>query len=337
MIGIGLIGAGRIGTLHAKLIHAAAGCRVVSVFDEKRTAADQLAAAVDATPSGTAAELVNHPNVDAVFICSPTDTHVDMVAVAAKAGKAIFCEKPIDLKISRVVECARILERCPVPFTVGFHRRFDPHHRSLREEVQQGRIGNVEQIRIVSRDPAPPPLDYVRRSGGIFRDMMIHDLDQCRFILRQEIVRVFATGCVLIDQGIQDAGDFDTATAILWTASGATCAIQNSRRCTYGFDQRIEVFGSTGSISLENVTTTRTAISNDSGRITRPLPRHFPERYHEAYSAQLAAFVEALARGARPQTTVLDGLWSLAIADAADLSARTGSTVEIRDPMTSGC
>jgi myo-inositol 2-dehydrogenase/D-chiro-inositol 1-dehydrogenase len=323
MLGIGLIGAGRIGTLHARNINDAEGCRVTAIYDERNSSATELAAAVGGQVCDSAAELVANPDVDAVFICSSTDTHVEMVGLTARAGKAIFCEKPIDLDVARVQECIGVLEQYPVPFTIGFHRRFDPHHRTLQEEVRRGRIGRIEQVRIVSRDPAPPPIEYSRRSGGIFRDMMIHDIDQCRFLLGEEFVGVFAIGSVLVDPAIGIAGDFDTATATVWTATGASCTIQNSRRCSYGFDQRIEVFGNKGTLALDNIALTQTSVFDETGLSTPALPRHFPERYREAYRKELAAFIDAVTKGEPPETTARDGLMSLVLADAAERSAQT--------------
>jgi myo-inositol 2-dehydrogenase/D-chiro-inositol 1-dehydrogenase len=328
-IGVGLIGAGRIGTLHAELVGAAKCCRIAAIYDADEGRASKLATVVGGRVCESATALVHDSAVSAVYICSPTDTHVEMIRLAASAGKPIFCEKPIDLDIARVQECLEVLARHPVPFTIGFHRRFDPHHRALWSEVVKGRIGRIEQIRVVSRDPAAPPLDYIRRSGGIFRDMMIHDLDQCRWLLGEEFIGVFAIGSVLTDSAITETGDFDTATATFWTARGASCTIQNSRRCTYGFDQRIEIFGEKGRLSLENVPLTQTSIFDASGNVSPTLPQHFPQRYRDAYREQLAAFIQAITKGLSPEVTALDGLRSLILANAAERSARTGHAISI--------
>lgn len=331
MVGIGLIGAGRIGKLHASTIRRAQNCRLVAVYDEQRASAETLTSIVGGTVCDHVDALIDNPAVDAVFVCSPTDTHVDMVTLSARAGKAVFCEKPIDLDIARVLHCVSVLEQHPVPFAMGFHRRFDPHHREMYDEIRRGRIGQIEQIHFVSRDPAPPPLAYIQRSGGIFRDMMIHDLDQCRFILGEELDSLFATGSVLVDPQIGTSGDFDTVTATLWTSTGVSCTIQNSRRCSYGFDQRIEVFGSKGSIALGNVPLTQTCAFGDTGLVKPTLPRHFPQRYHDAYDRQLAAFVDTVTKGTVLCATALDGLWALVLADAAERSVRTGQLVRIAD------
>jgi myo-inositol 2-dehydrogenase / D-chiro-inositol 1-dehydrogenase len=328
-IGLGLIGAGRIGTLHAEIAGTTKNCRIAAIYDADKQRARGLAQAVGGRVCDSVTDLLHDGAVGAVLICSPTDTHVEMTALAARAGKAIFCEKPIDLDIARVQGCLEVLTQHPVPFTVGFHRRFDPHHRALRNEIAKGRIGRIEQIRIVSRDPVAPPLEYIRRSGGIFRDMMIHDIDQCRWLLGEELVGVFAIGSVLTDPEITGTGDFDTATATFWAAGGASCTIQNSRRCSYGFDQRIEIFGEKGRLSLENVPLLQTTVFDEVGLIGATLPRHFPQRYQEAYRNQLAAFVEMVAKGTAPETGALDGLKALMLADGAARSARSKRAVAI--------
>ncbi len=329
MLGIGLIGAGRIGSLHAENIRRSRACRLVTVFDANQNSGQALASLHGASAVPLIEDVLLNTDVSAVFVCSPTDTHVDILRRIAPTGKAIFCEKPIDLNISHVRNCLSVLEERSVPFTIGFHRRFDPHHRALRDAVHNGAVGEVEQIRIVSRDPAPPPISYIKRSGGIFRDMMIHDLDQCRFLLPEPLIGVFAKGSSLIDPEIEKAGDYDAATATFWTTRGVTCSIQNSRRCAAGFDQRIEVFGSKGTLSLENVAVNSLSLGDGSGFLSSKLPEHFPQRYNEAYRLQLEAFVDAVSSGRQPDTRGYDGLMSLVLADAAEQSARTGSSVVI--------
>ncbi len=332
MIAIGLIGAGRIGALHARNIAESRKVELLLVHDADNLRAERVASDCGARVAATAEEVITNSAVHAVAICSPTDTHVDLVSSAAAAGKAVFCEKPLDLDLVRATSCLDILARHPVPFTIGFHRRFDPHHLELRNRVQSGTIGDVEQIRIVSRDPSPPPVDYVRRSGGIFRDMMIHDLDQLRFLLGRRVVGVFAHGSVLVNAAIGEAGDFDTATAVFWTEDGATVTVHNSRRASYGFDQRIEVFGSRGSVSMDNVPATQTVIA-DAGGFTVPRnPGAFQERYATAYKYEIEAFAATLEAGGSPEPTAFDGVMSLALADAANASARSGQPVNIEYP-----
>lgn len=329
MIGFGLIGAGRIGALHARNIAQGANTRLVLVHDPEEGRAVELAASHGASVATSPEEILSSADVTAVAICSPTDTHVDLVGAAAIAGKAIFCEKPIDLDLERVRACLATLRKHPVPFAIGFHRRFDPHHLALRDAVRTGAVGRIEQIRMISRDPGPPPLEYIRRSGGIFRDMMIHDLDQMRFLLGEPLEGVFARGEVMIDPAIADAPDYDTATAMFWAGSGATVVIQNSRRASYGFDQRIEVFGSKGTIALDNVSLTQTRLADREGYRSPGLPEHFPQRYADAYRSELSSFAEAVEAGRMPEPGAEDGLNSLILANAAAESARTGAPAKI--------
>lgn len=242
----------------------------------------------------------------------------------------MFCEKPVDLAMSRVEEAVAALRDHPVPFMIGFHRRHDPTHRAARDTIRDGRIGRVVQARIVSADPAPPPPDYLRRSGGIFRDMMIHDLDQLRFLLGVEFVGVHAIGSRLLDPGTFEAvDDFDTATATFWTADGVACVVQNARRSAVGFEQRVEVRGAEGAVRVENPGRTSLAVDGAEGRRWDALHHHFPARYAEAYRAELAAFVTALREGAAPEPGIDAAVRSLAMADAAERSAREGRAVEI--------
>ena len=336
MIGFGLIGAGRIGALHAGNIAQGANTDLVLIHDPEGARAADLAARHGAAVAASPEEVFGSPDVSAVAICSPTDTHVDFIERAATAAKAVFCEKPIDLDIDRVHACLHTLRQHPVPFAIGFHRRFDPHHVALRDAVRSGVLGRIEQIRIVSRDPAPPPISYIRRSGGIFRDMMIHDLDQMRFLLGEPLIGVFARGEVMVDPAIAEAPDYDTATAMFWAASGATVTIQNCRRSSYGFDQRVEIFGSKGTIAMDNVRLTQTQFAGSGGYLSPKLPEHFPQRYAEAYRSELANFADAVEAGRKPEPSAEDGLLSLVLANAATESARTGRAVAISSPDAGG-
>jgi myo-inositol 2-dehydrogenase / D-chiro-inositol 1-dehydrogenase len=332
-VGIGLIGAGRIGSLHAHIVRRDSSSRLVKIYDANRRAAEDLAAAIGAEVTASADELASDPGVDAVYICSPTDTHVEMIALAAKYNKAIFCEKPIDLDIEKVKQCVLVLNQAPVIFSLGFHRRYDAHHRALKVAIEGGAVGKIEQIRIMSRDPQPPPIEYIRRSGGIFRDMMIHDLDQARWLMGKEFVGVFAHGAVLVDADIGAAGDYDTVTATFWTDGGQTCTIQNSRKCTYGFDQRIEIFGSEGRLALDNIPTTQMTLFCEKGLIGSVLPQHFPQRYENAYRSELEILTSAVRGRGQPEAGAADGLWSLVLADAATESARYRKPVNILAPQ----
>ncbi|MBV9018718.1 MAG: inositol 2-dehydrogenase [Alphaproteobacteria bacterium] len=328
MISFCQFGAGRIGAIHAANIAAHPGARLHSVVDTDDAAAERLAARHGAVVRSRAEALAD-AEIDAVVIASSTDTHADLVEAAANAGKAIFCEKPLDLDRRRAEACVAVAEACGVPLMVGFNRRFDPNFARLEREIRAGRIGQPEILRIASYDPAPPPLDFVRRSGGLFRDMMIHDLDMACWLLGEAPVEVFASASVLVDPAIGAAGDVDTAVVTLRMASGALCQIANSRRAVYGYDQRIEVLGSKGALQAENVVESTVVFSGIEGVVSdKPLP-FFLERYAEAYRRELDHFVASVAGGAGPLVGGRDGVRALALADAASESARSGRPVAL--------
>ena len=313
---IGLLGAGRIGKVHAKAISGAAGATLVAVSDALPDAAAaigrQYGCDVRSIDEIAAAE-----GIDAVVICTPTDTHADLIERFARAGKAVFCEKPIDLNLTRVRACLAVVRETNATLMVGFNRRFDPHFRAVRAEIDAGTIGRVEQVVITSRDPGAPPYDYIPRSGGIFRDMTIHDFDMARFLLGEEIASVSAVASVLVDPKIGDLGDFDSASVILVTATGRQCMIGNSRRATYGYDQRIEVHGSLGSVSAENQRPVSIEVANAKGYTRPPLHDFFMTRYTEAYAAEIAAFIAAVSGTAVAAPSGEDGLAALALSEAA--------------------
>jgi myo-inositol 2-dehydrogenase/D-chiro-inositol 1-dehydrogenase len=273
-------------------------------------------------------------DVDGVVICTPTDTHADLIERFAKVGKAIFCEKPVDLDISRVQACLAVVEEESATLMVGFNRRFDPDFQALKSSIDAGQIGEVEMVTIISRDPEAPPYEYITRSGGIFRDMMIHDFDVARWMLGEEVVSVQAAASVLTDPNIGKYGDFDSANTILKTASGKHCSITNSRRASFGYDQRIEVHGSTGCVAVDNHHQSRINVANAQGYTKPPLLDFFMSRYVAAYSAEIEHFVECLASGSQPHTDGYDGLMSLALAEAALESVRTGSAVNPKDLLS---
>jgi myo-inositol 2-dehydrogenase/D-chiro-inositol 1-dehydrogenase len=323
MINIGILGCGRIGQVHGATLRGLTNARAVAVADAMPVAAEGLAAKLGAKVMDADA-LINDPGIDAVIIGTPTTTHYDLIHQAAAAGKAIFCEKPIDLSVARIHDCLAAVERAGVPFMVAFNRRFDPHFAHLQRQIADQVIGNVEIVTILSRDPAPPPIGYVKTSGGIFRDMMIHDLDMARFLLGEEPVELTAAASCLVDPEIGEAGDFDTAVVTLQTASGKLCQISNSRRASYGYDQRIEVHGSTGMLRADNVLETTVELANAAGmRKATPEP-FFLERYAAAYRAEMMHFVEALASGVAVSPSGEDGLRAQVLADAADAAARDG-------------
>lgn len=315
-IGFALLGAGRIGQVHGRAIASNPEARLVAVSDP---VAEAAAAAVGryGGQARTIEQIEAAEDVDAVVICTPTDTHASLIERFARAGKAIFCEKPIDLSAERVRQCLQVVAATGAPLMIGFNRRFDPHFLALKKAIVNGAIGDVEMVQIVSRDPAPPPPSYIASSGGIFRDMTIHDFDMARFLLGEEPVSVFATGSVLIDPAIGIQGDFDSVSVILTTASGKHCSISNSRRATYGYDQRIEVHGSKGVASSENQRPVDIQIATASGYTRPPLHDFFMSRYTEAYAAEIAAFISALKHDVQPSPDGVDGLAALLLAEAA--------------------
>ena len=322
----GVIGAGRIGKIHGGNIARRSDCVVALVADADANAAHALAAATGAKV-GSVEEIIAAKDIDAVAICSPTDTHADLIELAAKAGKAIFCEKPIDLSVERVRACLEVVRSSKVKLMIGFNRRFDPNFSSVRKRIQDGAIGQVEIVQITSRDPSPPPISYIERSGGLFRDMMIHDFDMARFILGEEPVSVSAFGSSLVDPEIGKAGDVDTAVVILQTKSGKVCEISNSRRATYGYDQRVEAHGSKGMLAANNIRETTVEHAGAHGITADKVLNFFLERYESAYRSELDAFVNAVKAGAEPSPSGQDGLMALVLADAAYRSWKTGQTV----------
>ena len=328
MINFAQFGAGRIGAIHAANLTASGRARLKYVVDVHAPSAEALAAKHGARVADTAAALAD-PAVGAVIIASSTDTHADLVIAAAQAGKAIFCEKPIDLSLARVDACLAEVEAAGVPMLVGFNRRFDPNFAELHRRIGAGAIGKVEQVVITSRDPAPPPVAYIKVSGGLFRDMMIHDFDMARWMLGEEPVEVFAYGATLVDPAIGAAGDVDSAMVLLKTASGRMAHINNSRRASYGYDQRVEVHGSGGRLIAGNRTATTVELA-DASAVTADKPLHFfLERYADAYRVELNAFLDAVANGTPTPVGAADGRQALVLADAAVRSLREGRPVAV--------
>lgn len=321
-----LLGAGRIGKVHAKSIAANGQAELVAVADALADAANALAAEYNCAVR-TIAEIETSTDVDAVVICTPTDTHADLIEQFARAGKAIFCEKPIDFNVKRVQDCLAVVAETKASLMVGFNRRFDPHFMAVRQAIDNGQVGKVEMVQIISRDPGAPPINYITRSGGIFRDMTIHDFDMARYLLGEEPEAVLATGSVLIDDAIGEVGDFDSVTVTLTTASGRHCQISNSRRATYGYDQRIEVLGSAGMVSAENQREVDIEIANGNGFTRPPLHDFFMTRYTQAYASEISAFIDAVTTGKPTSPNGEDGLIALALADAAMKSVAEKRTV----------
>ena len=329
MIRIAVLGAGRIGRIHGRNAAAHPSARLVAVADPHAPSAEALAEATGAQVSSLE-EVVERSDVDAILICTPTTTHADLIERGARAGKAIFCEKPVDLSSARIETCLATVEKAGTPLMIGFNRRFDPNFASLRRRLADGEVGDVELVTILSRDPGPPPVSYIATSGGLFRDMMIHDLDMARFLLLgDEPVEVHAVGSSLVDPAIGQAGDVDTAAVLLKTASGKIVQISNSRRATYGYDQRAEVHGSKGMIRAGNIHRTTVEVATATGITADPVQDFFLERYADAYRAELTAFLEAVAAGTKPEPTGHDGLKAQRLADAATESAQSGKPVRL--------
>lgn len=328
MLQFAQFGAGRIGQIHAGNLASAVGTSLRYVVDVNAEAAGKLAKRYGAkvVDSNTA---LNDPQVDAVLIASSTDTHADIAIAAAKARKAIFCEKPIDLSLKRVDTCLAAVKKAGVPMFVAFNRRFDPDFRSVRERIDQGAIGSVEQVVITSRDPGLPPIRYLKVSGGQFRDMTIHDFDMARFLLGEEPVELYATGSVLVDPAVSKVGDTDSVMIVMRTASGRLCHINNSRRAAYGYDQRIEVHGSKGCLKAGNRTATTVELADDKAVATDKPLHFFLERYAEAYKAEMAAFVAALTLKKPMPVGPEDGRQALVLAEAALKSLKSGRAEKI--------
>ncbi len=329
MLRFGLFGAGRIGKMHADNLALNADAELVSVYDvvaeAARAVAEKHGARADAT-----VDAVLSDDVDAVLIASSTDTHVDLITAAAEAGKAILCEKPIDLDIDRVNKCQADIADCKVPIQIAFNRRYDPTHRAVHDAVRAGEIGDVYQVIITSRDPELAPMSYLQVSGGLYRDMMIHDFDLARFLLGEEPVEVMAMGSVLVEPELETINDVDTAMVMMRTASGKQCHINCSRNAAYGYDQRLEVFGSNGMVQSHNRRATTVERYTKGATAQRdPLLYFFIDRYPEAYVDELNDFIDAVANKREPSVTFEDGRRALLLADAANESLRSGAVVRV--------
>ena len=328
MMRFGLLGAGRIGKVHGLTIAASSKAKIVYVADADPKSAASLAASVGAKVASVA-DIIAAKDVDAILICTPTDTHADLIEASAKAGKKILCEKPVSLSAERTLACLQVVEKAKATLMIGFNRRHDPNFAALEKRLRAGEIGAIELCTIISRDPAPPPVAYVERSGGLFRDMMIHDFDMARFLVGEEFVTVHAFGSSLVDPAIGKAGDVDTASIHMQTASGKIAAITNSRRATYGYDQRMEVHGSKGMLRAHNVHENTVEFAGAAGFTGAVVQNFFLERYSAAYAREIAAFLEAIEKGTEAKANGHDGLMAQKLADAATESVKTGQMVTI--------
>ncbi len=332
-VNIGLIGAGRIGRVHAtNLVSRIPNARLVAVSDVYLDAAKK--AGVDFGIKNVYEShqpILDNPDIDAVAICTASDTHAPLITEAAKAGKHIFCEKPIALDLAKIDAALETVKQHNVKLQVGFNRRFDANFKGVRDVVQKGGIGEPRILRITSRDPAPPPIEYVKNSGGIFLDMTIHDFDMARFLMGSEVVEVYATGNVLVDKAIGDVGDIDTAIISLKFANGAIGCIDNCREAVYGYDQRVEVFGSKGMVDTGNNIANRAVVSDASG-VHGALPLYFfLERYMDAYAAELQAFVDAIQKDEPTPVTGNDGRAPVLIGLAALKSLKENRPVKVSE------
>lgn len=319
---IAVIGAGRIGRIHARNAVAEPRLGLRYIVDPVAAAAASLAEETGAR-AASFEQALGDPDVSGVVIASSTDTHLDFAIAALQAGKAVFCEKPIDLDLARAKAAAGVLGGADTPLFMGFNRRFDPNFRELQARLAAGEMGALETLHIISHDPAPPPVDYVKVSGGLFRDMTIHDFDMARWLLGEEPVEVYAAGAALVDPAIAAAGDIDTAKVLLRTASGKICMISNSRRSGYGYDQRIEAFCAGGLIRAGNVSATTVETWRAQGPAHAPFQNFFLDRYAEAYRAEMQHFADMMAGQATPLAGYRDAVAALEIAEMA-LASATG-------------
>lgn len=328
-LGIGVLGCGRIGVMHAELIaQRIEGAHLAGVYDVVEASAKRVAAKFNCTQFKDPESLMSSSEVDAIAICTSTDTHVEVLILAAKFKKPVFCEKPISLSLSETDKALKAVADSKTPLMLGFNRRFDPSHRNVRDSVASGAVGDVHIARITSRDPAPPPVEYAKVSGGIFIDMTIHDFDMARYVTGSEIESVYATGAVRVVPAFAEIGDLDTVAIMLQHANGAITMIDNSRQAVYGYDQRVEVFGSKGLVASDNPLMTTTISRNEQGTQLAKMPYFFLDRYIPSYIAEWNEFMGVATGKMQPVVTGADGRASLVAGLAAWKSVREGRAVK---------
>ncbi len=325
---VGLLGAGRIGQVHAETISRHPECELVAISDVHLPAAEQLAAKYRAAVKNSD-DILADSAIDAVLIATSTDTHSDLIEAATQAGKAVLCEKPVDLSLARARKCLEIASKNGKPVMMGFNRRFDPNFAAIKDALNAGEIGKAELLSITSFDPAPPPVSYIKVSGGLFRDMMIHDFDMANFIMGEAPEMISATGSCVVDPEIGKAGDIDTAIVTLSYADGKIAVIKNSRRAGYGYDQRLEILGSAGLLQAQNMLENTVIKSTAEGVVSAKPTYFFLERYMPAYAAEWDGFVQAVKTGASMPVSLEDGVVALAMAEAAKTSFDTGRPVRV--------
>lgn len=330
MLTIGVIGGGRIGKLHIDNLLNMKNIHVKSLADISLENIEEWASTREIDVLTTdPQDIINDEEIDAVIICSPTATHLPLIKAAAEAGKHIFCEKPLSDSIHSSKEALEVVKRQKVKLQLGFNRRFDENFRTVKERITQGAIGNVYTTRIISRDPEPPSADYIKNSGGLFKDMMIHDFDMARYIVQSEIVEVQAKGTVLIDSRIGDLKDIDTAIVLLTFENGSIGTIENSRKAVFGYDQRLEVFGEKGALVVNNEQPTTIELYSELGIQTDRPHLFFLERYKEAYISEMKEFISAIINDQAVLCSGYDGLQAELIAEAANESLVRGKPVKI--------
>ena len=328
---VGLLGCGRIGKMHADLLATQVdGIALAAVYDVVDAAAQEVATK-HGVPILTPDEMFASSDIDAVAICSATDTHIDLLVGAAEAGKAVFIEKPLSLNLAEVDRGIAACDAAGIAVQVGFNRRFDPSHKGVRDSVLSGDVGDVHMCRITSRDPAPPPIAYIAVSGGIFNDMTIHDFDMARFVVGSEVTEVTAFAAVRVDPAIGEAGDYDTVVVTMRHENGALTTIDGSRQAVYGYDQRVEVFGSGGLALSDNPYSTTTVLRTAAGSRHDTIPYFFLDRYIPSYIAEWAAFVKVVRDGAPSPVTLADGRAPLVLGLAASRSVAEGRTVLVSE------
>ena len=330
MLKVGLLGAGRIGQVHAAVVAAHEGSKLAAVSDVYAPAAEELAAKYHAQMRSSN-EIIADDTIDAILIATSTDTHSDLIEAATQAGKAVMCEKPVDLSLERARACLKAVSATGRPVMIGFNRRFDPSFAAIRDSLAAGQIGKAELLSVTSFDPAPPPVEYIKVSGGMFRDMMIHDFDMTNFIMGETPVSISASGACLVDPEIGRAGDIDTAVVTLSYADGKLAVIKNSRRAAYGYDQRLELLGADGLLQAQNMLENTVVKSTGQGVISAKPTYFFIERYMPAYKAEWAAFVGAVQEGDDMPVSLQDGVQALAMAEAAQRSFDSSSPVRLAD------
>ncbi|MFT4253356.1 MAG: inositol 2-dehydrogenase [Caulobacter sp.] len=328
MIKVAQLGAGRMGAVHARNVAANPRLRLVGLVDPRHEVAAPLAADTGAELMDFEAVLAD-PTIAGVVVASSTDAHLDHTLAALRAGKAVFCEKPLDLRLDSLSAARSELEAADERLFVAFNRRFDPHYRALKARIGGGDIGALESLHIVNHDPAAPPPAFIPTSGGLFKDFTIHDFDLAPWLMDERPVEVFAWASCLVDPLIGELGDVDTAKIVLTTASGRLCVISNSRRTGYGYDQRIEAFGSKGAARVDNLVNTAVSVWGEGGARADRFPYVFIDRYAGAYAAEMDHFADILEGRARPEAGLAASIASLELAEAAARSAAIGTPVKL--------